>query len=49
MYTYSVFQVLPDLDGGARLRITNNGTILHSGGTISGRKEGGVSITTFGY
>lgn len=52
MYSLSLnifhkFKVLPDLDGGARLRVTNNGNILHSGGTISGRREGGVSIEQY--
>lgn len=33
------FKVLPELKGGARLRATNNGNILHGGGTLSGRRD----------
>lgn len=32
------FKVLPDRVPGQRLRLTDNGAILHNGGTISGRK-----------
>ncbi|KAG4078656.1 hypothetical protein HA402_015246 [Bradysia odoriphaga] len=32
-------KVLPELKGGARLRPTNNGNILHGGGTLSGRRD----------
>lgn len=32
-------KVLPELKGGARLRATNNGNILHGGGTLSGRRD----------
>lgn len=32
------FKVLPDRIPGQRLRMTDNGAILHNGGTISGRK-----------
>lgn len=32
-------KVLPELKGVARLRATNNGNILHGGGTISGRRD----------
>ena len=36
-------KVLPDVKFEQRLRTTNNGAILQSGGTISGRKESDVS------
>lgn len=32
-------KVLPELKGVARLRSTNNGNILHGGGTLSGRRD----------
>lgn len=32
-------KVLPELKGGPRLRPTNNGNILHGGGTLSGRRD----------
>lgn len=32
-------KVLPELKNGARLRATNNGNILHGGGTLSGRRD----------
>lgn len=37
-------KVLPDVNFESKLRSTNNGAILHSGGTISCRKESDVSI-----
>lgn len=37
-------KVLPDLKFEQKLRTTNNGAILQSGGTISGRKESDVSV-----
>lgn len=37
-------KVLPDVKFDSKLRTTNNGAILHSGGTISGRKESDVSV-----
>lgn len=36
-------KVLPDVKFESKLRSTNNGAILHSGGTISARKESDVS------
>ncbi|GAB0088360.1 hypothetical protein DMENIID0001_027640 [Sergentomyia squamirostris] len=39
-------KVLPDLADTSRLRPTNNGVILHSGGTISGRRESIGAITS---
>lgn len=36
-------KVLPDVKFEPKLRTTNNGAILQSGGTISGRKESDVS------
>ncbi|XP_055679991.1 uncharacterized protein LOC129788048 [Lutzomyia longipalpis] len=39
-------KVLPDLGDGARLRPTNNGVILHSGGTLTGRRESIGAITS---
>lgn len=36
-------KVLPDAKFEQKLRNTNNGAILHSGGTISGRKDSDVS------
>jgi hypothetical protein len=35
-------KVLPEVNFESKLRSTNNGAILHSGGTISGRKESEV-------
>lgn len=35
-------KVLPELNGGPRLRPTNNGQILQNGGTISIKNQGGV-------
>lgn len=35
-------KVLPDLNGGARLRATNNGQILQAGGTISAKNPGAL-------
>ncbi|KAJ6644390.1 hypothetical protein Bhyg_09359 [Pseudolycoriella hygida] len=32
-------KVLPELKGATRLRATNNGNILHGGGTLTGRRE----------
>lgn len=40
-------KVLPDVKFEPKLRTTNNGAILQSGGTISGRKESDVSFNTF--
>lgn len=37
-------KVLPDVKFDSKLRTTNNGAILQSGGTISGRKESDVSF-----
>lgn len=39
-------KVLPDVKFEPKLRTTNNGAILQSGGTISGRKESDVSFNT---
>lgn len=36
-------KVLPDMKFEPKLRTTNNGAILNSGGTISGRKDSDVS------
>lgn len=36
-------KVLPDVSFEPKLRTTNNGAILQSGGTISGRKDSDVS------
>lgn len=36
-------KVLPDVKFEPKLRTTNNGAILNSGGTISGRKDSDVS------
>lgn len=38
-------KVLPDVKFEQKLRNTNNGAILHSGGTISGRKDSDVSLS----
>lgn len=38
-HTHHQIKVLPELKGGARLRATNNGNILHGGGTLSGRRD----------
>jgi hypothetical protein len=40
-------KVLPDVKFEPKLRTTNNGAILSSGGTISGRKDSEVSHTHF--
>jgi hypothetical protein len=40
-------KVLPDVNFESKLRSTNNGAILHSGGTISARKESDVSVELF--
>lgn len=37
-------KVLPEVNFESKLRSTNNGAILHSGGTISCRKESDVSL-----
>lgn len=37
--TFQQHKVLPDRDGALKLRPTNNGEILHSGGTLSGRQH----------
>lgn len=39
----SPIKVLPEMKFEQKLRSTNNGAILHSGGTISGRKDSDVS------
>ena len=36
-------KVLPDMNFEPKLRTTNNGNILNSGGTISGRRDSDVS------
>lgn len=41
----SQVKVLPELKAGPRLRSTNNGCILHNGGTISGRKDAAAAAT----
>lgn len=37
-YPRPVHKVLPERVPGQRLRLTTNGNILHSGGTLTGRK-----------
>lgn len=42
-------KVLPDVKFESKLRTTNNGAILQSGGTISGRRESDVSAIAFKF